>query len=152
MARPRRRSRKRSAASSTAKRLESAVFYLDESIYSRVLAEALEKAGAQIRRPGIDVPFGTADAEWLRLVGAQGWIVLMRDQRARHRPLELEALRAARVAAFVLTAGQASAQQSADVISSKLQKIVNISTSEPRPFVYTLSAGGALARLKLRRG
>lgn len=65
----------------------------------------------------------------------------MRDQRVRHRPLELEALRAARVAAFVLTAGQASAQQSADIISSKLQKIVNISKSEPRPFVYTLSAG-----------
>ncbi len=29
---------------------------------------------------------------------------------------------------------------------------VDISTSEPRPFVYTLSAGGALTRLKLRRG
>ena len=40
MARPRRRSRKRSAASSTAKRLESAVFYLDESIDARVLDEA----------------------------------------------------------------------------------------------------------------
>lgn len=106
----------------------------------------------QIRHPGVDVPFGTADTEWLRLAGAKGWIVLMRDQRVRHRPLELESLRAARVAAFVLTAGQASAQQSADVISSKLQKIVNISTSEPRPFVYTLSAGGALTRLKLRRG
>ena len=65
---------------------------------------------------------------------------------------ELEALRAARVAAFVRTAGQASAQQSADVINAKLQKIVNISTSEPKPFVYTLSAGGALTRLKLRRG
>ena len=38
-------SKLRSAASSSAKRLESAVFHLDESIYTRVLCEALEWAG-----------------------------------------------------------------------------------------------------------
>jgi hypothetical protein len=60
---PRRnRSRKRFAASSNAKRLESAVFYLDESIYSRVLLEELERAGVSVRRPGVDVPYGAPDA------------------------------------------------------------------------------------------
>jgi len=38
------------------------------------------------------------------------WIVLMRDQRLRHRALEIQALRNARVGAFVLTAGQATAR------------------------------------------
>jgi len=102
---PRRRtSRKRSVASSSAKRLERAVFYLDESIYSRLLGEALEQAGVSVRRPGVDVPFGTADEAWLATAGAHGWIVLMRDQRVRHRALEIQALRNARVGAFVLTA------------------------------------------------
>jgi PIN like domain len=80
----RRTSRKRSVASSTAKRLEAAVFYLDESNYSRVLADYLETAGILIRRPGKDVPFGTPDELWLATARAKKWIVLMRDQRVRY--------------------------------------------------------------------
>jgi hypothetical protein len=98
-------SRKRSAASSNAKPLEAVAFYLDESIYSRALCEALEEAGAVVRRPGVDIPFGTPDATWLSTAGAQVWIVLMQDQRVRQRALEVNALRAARVGTFVLTAG-----------------------------------------------
>ena len=126
------------------------VFYLDESIYSRLLADALESAGAVVRRPGVDIPFGTPDQSWLRTAGVNGWIVLMRDQRVRHRPLEIQALRDAGVAAFVFTAGQATAQRTAEVVTAKLRAMVNLSVSEPRPFLYTLSASGALARLKLR--
>jgi len=148
---PRRKiSRKRSAASSNAKRLESAVFYLDESIYSRTLGEALEQAGVVVRRPGVDVPFGAPDEVWLQTAGAQGWIVLMRDQRVRHRVLEIQALRSARVGAFVLTAGQATARDTAVAVVGKLQKIVNISRSERRPFLYTLGITGALSRIKIR--
>ena len=103
-----------------------------------------------VRRPGVDIPFGTEVQSWLRIAGAKGWIVLMRDQRVRHRPLEIHALRNAGVAAFVFTAGQATAQRTADVVTAKLRTMINLSVSEPRPFLYTLSAGGALARLKLR--
>jgi hypothetical protein len=74
----------------------------------------------------------------------------MRDQRVRHRQLEIQALRNAGVAAFVFTAGQATAQRTVDVVIARLRTLVNLSVSEPRPFLYTLSAGGALARLKLR--
>ncbi len=67
----RKASRKRSAASSTAKRLESGTFYLDESIYSRILSEALESAGMSVHRPGVDFPFGARDAVWLAEAGAK---------------------------------------------------------------------------------
>ena len=148
---PRRKtSRKRSAASSIARRLESAVFYLDESIYSRVLSEALSAAGAKVKRPGVDIPFGTQDQEWLAIAGAKGWIVLMRDQRVKHRALEIQSLRDARVGAFVLTAGQATAQWTAVVILSNLMKIVNISRSERKPFLYTLGVSGSLSKVKIR--
>jgi hypothetical protein len=148
---PRRKtSRKRSVASSTAKRLETAVFYLDESIYSRILAEALESAGVLVRRPGVDVPFGTPDEIWLDTAGRQSWIVLMRDQRVRHRTLELHALKSAKVGAFVMTAGQATARDTAVVIIGHLQKLVNIWLSERKPFLYTLGTRGKLSRLKLR--
>jgi hypothetical protein len=148
---PRRRTlRKRSAASSSAKLLEAAVFYLDESIYSRILSEELLRAGISVRRPGVDVPFGAPDAVWLQTAGAQAWIVLMRDQRVRHRALEIQALRSARVGAFVLTAGQATARDAAVAVIGKLQKIVNISRSERKPFLYTLGITGALSRVKIR--
>ena len=74
----------------------------------------------------------------------------MRDQRVRHRELEIQALNAARVGAFVLTAGQATARDTAAVIVGRLQKIVNISRSERRPFLYTLSISGALSRVRIR--
>jgi PIN like domain len=150
MAPRRRTSRKRSAASSIAKRLESAVFYLDESIYSRILSDGLISAGVGVKRPGIDIPFGTQDEVWLTTAGAQGWIVLMRDQRVKHRTLEIQSLRDARVGAFVLTAGRATAQSTAVVILSKLQKIVNISRSERKPFLYTLGITGGLSKVKIR--
>jgi hypothetical protein len=103
-----------------------------------------------VRRPGTDIPFGTPDATWLGIAGEQRWIVLMRDQRVRHRELEIQALNAARVGAFVLTAGQATARDTAAVIVRRLQKLVNISKSERRPFLYTLSIAGALSRVKIR--
>jgi len=103
-----------------------------------------------VRRPGVDVPFGTPDATWLATAGDQGWIVLMRDQRIRHRALEIQSLRDARVGALVVTAGQATARDTADVVIAKLRKILHISRSERRPFLYTLGITGSLSRLKIR--
>ncbi len=103
-----------------------------------------------VRRPGVDVPFGTPDAAWLATAGTEGWIVLMRDQRVRHRALEIQTLRDAKVGAFVLTAGQATARDTAVVLMAKLSKIVNISRSERKPFLYTLGVSGALSRVKIR--
>jgi hypothetical protein len=103
-----------------------------------------------VRRPGTDVPFGTPDESWLATAGERGWVVLMRDQRVRHRALEIQALSSARVGAFVLTAGQATARDTATIILGKLQKMVNISRSEPRPFLYALGMSGSLSRVRIR--
>lgn len=103
-----------------------------------------------VRRPGADIPFGTPDATWPAAAGAQKWIVLMRDQRIRHRTLEIQSLRDARVGAFVLTAGQATARETAVVVIRKLPKMLNISRSERKPFLYTLGISGALSKLKIR--
>jgi hypothetical protein len=148
---PRRKgSRKQSGANSIdARRLSQAVFYLDESIFSHVLLETLLAAGATVRRVGVDVPYGSADDVWLSAAGAHGWIALMRDQRIRRRPLELTALQAAGVAAFVFTGGQATAQDTAAAIVPRLIKFANMAVSEPRPFLYTFGRSGRLSRVKL---
>lgn len=104
-----------------------------------------------MRRPGGDIPFGTPDAIWLDQAGRQGWIVLLRDQKVRYRQPETAAILAAKVAAFVFTGGQVTAAETAEVLVRRLDKMINIAASERRPFVYTITAGGRLARLKLKR-
>ena len=74
----------------------------------------------------------------------------MRDQRVRHRPLELESLRSAGVGAFVFTAGQATAQQVTNAVLSRLRKIINVWISERKPFIYGLTISGGLSRIPLR--
>jgi hypothetical protein len=132
-----------------AKRLSKAVFYLDESIYSRVLFSAMCASGASVRRVGIEVPFGSDDDVWLRLVGTNGWIALMRDQRVRRRRLEREALKAHGVAAFAFTGGQETAAQTAQTICPLLIKFANMYVSEPKPFLYTFGVSGSLSRVHL---
>ena len=73
----------------------------------------------------------------------------MRDKHIRRRPLELASLKAAKVAAFVCTAGQATASQTADTVERLLMKFVNMSVSEPRPFLYTFGLAGTLSRVRL---
>ena len=73
----------------------------------------------------------------------------MRDQRVRHRPIEIDALRNARVGAFVLAAGQATARATADVVAFRLLKMINIATSEPRPFLYALGLSGSLTKIRV---
>jgi PIN like domain len=131
------------------KRLKEAVFYLDESIYSRVLAFAMQAAGANVRRVGPDIPYGSTDEAWLEIVGKNNWIALMRDQRIRRRRLETEALKIHGVAAFAFTGGQETAQQTAQTICPLLIKFANMNVSEPKPFLYTFGVSGSLSKVKL---
>ena len=151
MKRRRRRSKRPSAASSIGKLRSSSVFYLDESIYSRILAEALTAAGVNVRRPGRDVPFGTPDEDWLTLAGQNGWITLLRDKRVRHREVERTAIVEAKVAAFIFTGGQVSADGTTQTLLRLLDKMINIAMSEPRPFLYTITASGTLGRTRLSK-
>ncbi len=148
----RKRSRKRSAANSTAaRRLEQAEFYLDQSIYSRVLFNRMRGLAIIVRHAGEAFPSATHDEVWLAECGTRGSIVLMRDKHVRRRPLELAALRAANVAAFVCTAGQATAEDTANAVVRLVRRFVNISISEPRPCLYSFGLSGSLTCIKLRQ-
>lgn len=109
----------------------------------------MRAAGAVVERVRGAIPSGTPDEEWLAIVGERRWVALMRDQRIRWRRLEREALKAAKVGAFVFTGGQATAQDTADAIVPKLAKLAAIARSEPRPFLYSLSRGGSLTKIDL---
>jgi PIN like domain len=124
-------------------------FYVDESIYSRILIQALKEVDAQFSTVGDAIPFGAPDEEWLEVCGNSGWLALTRDQRIRYRTLEKRAVRDYRVGMFTFTGGQATAQQTTDRIMALLAKFSHIASSESRPFIYTFGLIGPVARVKL---
>jgi hypothetical protein len=128
----------------------STTFYVDESIFSHALVDALTAASVAFERVGIAVPFGASDEDWLEVVGRNGWVALSRDQRIRYRTLERQALIRHGAATFTFTGGQATGEQTAQRVVELLPRMRLIALGEQRPFIYTFGLAGPLARVRLR--
>jgi hypothetical protein len=78
-------------------------FFIDRSLGRHVVADALREAGASVHVMadvyGEKVGQGLADTDWLGDAGGNGWVVLMKDDKIRFPPAELEALTRAGVRA-----------------------------------------------------
>jgi hypothetical protein len=83
---------------------DAPTFFVDRSLGACDVPDALSAAGVRVEIHDDHFAPDTADTAWLSEVGARGWIVLTKDARIRRHPLELQALLAAGVAAFMLTA------------------------------------------------
>jgi hypothetical protein len=116
-----------------------------------LLVDRLRECGATVEHAGAAFPFGTQDEIWLTACGERGWIALTRDKRIRRRVLEREAIRLSGAAVFALTVGEATAAETANVITKLLAKMVNMSVSEPKPFLYTFGLAGRLNKIRLAR-
>jgi hypothetical protein len=61
-----------------------------------------------------------ADTEWIADAASQGWAVLMKDKRIRHRSAEIEAVALYKAKCFVLTRGDlTSAEMALRLIANK---------------------------------
>ena len=72
----------------------------------------------------------------------------MKDKGVRKRPNEFDALKNANVRAFVLLAGNASAQQGTDAVLAALPRIRRIVDRYEAPFVYGITAGGDVKEIE----
>jgi hypothetical protein len=136
-----------SAASSTARPPEPLIVFLDESLDSESIAQALSIAGATVERLTRHFAKGTDDGAWLSLAGSNGWIVLTRDKRIRYRRLERLALQAAGVRAFVFTGGNVTLADTAAILAGALPAIRQICDREKGPFIYHLGRAGKPRRM-----
>jgi hypothetical protein len=130
-------------------RPDDPTFYIDESIASKILIQALRNAGEIVQCVGEVLPKGITDDVWLRMCGEKGWVALTRDRKIRYRKIEKEALLEFEVGAFTLSAGQATGQQTADRILSLLPSIKQHILVEPRPFLFTFGLDGPIAKVNL---
>ena len=148
---PRKKSGRRSAASSTQRRELPPTFFIDECLGGHHLSAVLRKEGVDVRLARSEFPAGTRDADWLPIVGKRGWIVLTKDRHIRRRELELQALVNARVRAFVLTAADLTGPEQAAVFVRALPKMLRICQASKGPLIGAVGNKGGVALLKLPR-
>ena len=141
------RSGTRSAASSISRPPEPLVFFVDESLDSQTVADALRAAGATVERLTEIFPKGTKDEIWLPHAGSKNWVVLTRDKRIRYRHLERLALKEARVRAFVFTGGNVTVKDTAEILARALPRIERICRSNTGPFIYHIGRTGTPIRM-----
>ena len=121
-------------------------FFVDETDLG--LGRALAEARDGVVYPGHaglpEVPRGTVDDGWLRVVGARRLVVITRDRRIRYRPVERAAWVSHRVRGFVLTgtASQATADSVA-LLAVHWAEIEQLVSDEPDgPWMRSVTRAG----------
>lgn len=107
------------------------------------MAGALRNAGLNIEIHDDHFSQNAQDPEWLAAAGKNNWIVVTRDERIRYRVAEKQAIRRAKVRAFVLAAqGDLRAEILAEIFIKALPKIRRTVNQRKPPFVAKISRGG----------
>jgi predicted nuclease of predicted toxin-antitoxin system len=142
--------KKRSVANSASpKPLEQLTFFLDRQLGRHKMAEILRAAGLKIEVHDDHFRQDAVDPEWLTTVGEKNWIVVTRDERIRYRVAEKQAIRRAKVRAFVLAAqGNLRADMLAQNFLQALPKIRRTIKDNKPPFVAKISRSGDVTLLE----
>jgi PIN like domain len=145
----RRKSKKRSSTSTPSeKQLKRNTFFLERSLGGTLVLEELRKAGLKVEPHQARFRHNTPDTEWLAVVGEKKWIVLMRDQKIGHRPLELEALLQAGVRSFVLVEGQLPDRENAKILIKAIPRMFEMIREYRFPFIARVRRDGSISLWK----
>ncbi|MEK6712177.1 MAG: hypothetical protein AABZ64_16540 [Nitrospinota bacterium] len=133
--------------SSTSEPPDLPVFFIDHSLGRIAVPEALRHHGREVKVLSELFPESCEDAVWLQEVGRRGWIVFTKDKGIKNRSIYIQAIMNAGAAAFVLTAGNLTGAQMAEVFVKALPAIVRFVEAFSPPFIVTVSRAGELACL-----
>lgn len=120
-------------------------FLLDASLGSGKVLRALQAAGADIVLVDDLYDPATPDEEWLTDAGKKGWVVLSKDKYIRRRLHERQALLDHDVAAFILTSGNLTGDEMAEIMAKALPKIISFVHKHPRPFIAKVVRSGEVS-------
>ncbi len=113
------------------------------------MAGALRNAGLKVEIHDDHFPQNAQDPEWLAAAGKNNWVVVTRDERIRYRVAEKQAIRRAKVRAFVIAAqGDLRAEILADIFLKALPKIRRTVKQRKPPFIAKISRGGDVVVLE----
>ena len=115
--------------------------FLDRSLGRIVVPSLLRAAGLRLttlaEHYGIPADEAVSDEEWLRLAGARGWVVFMKDARVRYNVAEREAVKAHRARCFCLSNQGLTGDAMAERFLDNLDAIVAACAGEG-PFIYSV--------------
>jgi len=116
-------------------------FFLDRSLGRNAVPKALCTDGWDVitlaEHYGVPADEQVADVDWIEEAARQGWPILMKDKRIRHRPAEINAVVAHKARCFVITRGDLpSAEMVTRFIANKVA-ILAI-TAQPGPYIYSV--------------
>jgi hypothetical protein len=115
---------------------EDPVFFIDRSLGKIDVPGALRAAGYVCQLHDDHFEQQTEDSVWLSNVAAKRWIVLTKDERIRYRPLELQALRSAKLRAFIVICGNVRGSETAAILLRAMPKILRAIATHPGPFIH----------------
>jgi predicted nuclease of predicted toxin-antitoxin system len=121
--------------------------FIDRDTWSRALGQALRDAAIPFEAHRDHFDMDAPDPEWIHKVGAAGWLAVTRDQRIRHRPNEIAAVRAAALHLFVLTSGNLSAADTGRIVVQAWPAIQRAAASQRPPAVWSVSRAAQLRLL-----
>jgi PIN like domain len=82
-------------------------FFIDRSLGRVAVPTGLRNGGWNVitlaEHYGMPQDEQVADTEWIADAASQGWAILMKDKRIRHRSAEIEAVAAHQAKCFVIT-------------------------------------------------
>lgn len=134
------RSKRRSAPSSGSEPQRSPAFFIDRSLGRYHVADALRGVGEQVEIHDDHLARDASDEAWMRLAAANGWVVLTRDARIRHRPLERACLLDAGLIVFVLTSASLTGPEMAAAFLAARGKIRRVLDREEGPLAPLLAS------------
>jgi len=144
------RSKKRSGASSRSKPPDPPhppPLFLDRSLGRHTIAAALRAQGAEVHTHDTHFAADAHDDYWLPIVGSRGWAVITKDTKIRFRHTELAAVMAGKVRAFVLTRGDLSGPEMAQILVTALPRIARFCARHAPPFIARVSRTGTVHML-----
>jgi hypothetical protein len=122
-------------------------YFADENALG--LAKVLVRAGrTDVVHPGHpalpDVPLGTLDLDWMRVIASKDLIVLSRDRRIRSRPAELAAYREFGIRSVWLGAKRdLRPQEQADMFLAHEERLLREAIKRgPGPWALAMSPSG----------
>lgn len=118
--------------------------FIDRSLGRHQVPRLLRAEGLRLvtlaEHYGIPHDEDVEDTVWLALVGARGWVALMKDAEIRRRAVEKEALMQHSVRAFCLSGGNLRADVMAARYVHALPAMVRACEQSPGPFLYAVHA------------
>lgn len=124
------------------------IFFVDRSLGSKFVVEALRAAGTQVLAHDQVFAQDTPDVEWLAEAGRRGWIVLTKDAAIRRHPHEKAMFRQANVRVFALARQNLQGREMAELFVHALSGMCRRAAEVPAPFVFSISRKGEFNRLE----